>query len=131
MPNISKYRPLAPSVKQVLSENKRMVEELKKEGLSLGDIAKYLKEQIECEKPFYDPEVKKTKSIPDNSNRGRALEMAIKIVDVLPSTKHEIEENRNINIHITTEAAERAVLAANQEVIDIDAMTVEASEFLE
>ena len=129
MPNISKYQPLSPATKQVLSENKRMIAALKKEGLSLEEIARYLKDQINCEKPYFDQEIKQTTKIPDNSNRGRALEMAIKIVDVLPSTKHEIEENRNINIHITTESAQRAVTAANMEVIDIDAM--EESEFLE
>lgn len=132
MPTVREYRPLKPSVQAFLSENKRMVNALKKKGLDLDSIASLIRKQISAKKPYFDQGIKKTRSIADNANRSRALEMAIKIVDVLPSTKFEIEENKNINIHITMESAERSVKAANMEVIDIDAMEgEEVNEFLE
>ena len=102
MPNIQKYMPLSPTVEKAISQNKQMIKALKNKGLDLVDIAGYLKKMIGCEKPYFDQQEKETRDIPDNANRNKALDMAIHIVDVLPSVRHEIEENRNINIHITT-----------------------------
>ena len=80
----------------------------------------------------YDKQTKKTREIPDNANRSRSLDTAIQICDGFPSTKHEIEENKNINISITIDAAVRAVKAANMDVETIDAMEAEeVNEFLE
>ncbi len=131
MPNIQKYTPLSPATEKALSQNKKMIKALKDKGLGLVDIAGHLKKMIGCEKPYFDQGKRKTRDIPDNANRNKALDMAIHIVDVLPSVRMEIEENRNIRIHITTDAATRAVKAANQDVIDCDDWEEEADEFLE
>ena len=128
MPTVREYRPLTPAVKKELSESRKLRNALEKEGLTHENIAKKLKEGTECEKPYFDQGSKGTIRVPDNANRSRALEMVVKIGDGFPSTKHEIEENRNVNIHITMETATRAIEAANMEVIDIDAM--EDNEFL-
>jgi len=128
MQSIQQYRPLKPSVQKAISENKSLVRALKKKGMGIDEIAQHLIDQVKCNKAYFDQETKGTKDVPDNANRNRALEMVVRIGDFLPSTKHEIEENRNINITITTEAADKAVKAANMEVIDCDEW--EESEFL-
>lgn len=130
MPKINQRLALSPHVEKQLSQNKKMIKALKAKGLDIEDIAGYIKEQVECNKFIVNPQNKTLIDVPDNSNRNRALEMVVHIVDTLPSTKHEIEENRNINIHITTDSAERSVEAANMDVIDCDEWEEESSEFL-
>jgi len=127
MPNISKWKPVSPAVKEVISQHKKLVRELEKKGLGVEQIADYLKQQLKCTKPVFLKGVERV-DIPDNANINRALETLIRVGDYLPSTKHEIEDNRNINIHITTKSADRAVKAANMEVIDCDEW--EDNEFL-
>ncbi len=119
----------ASSAIRSIGNNDKMRAALKKRGLDFDFIADKIFKKTECKQPFTDKgNDGNTIFVDDNYNQMRALELSTKLLDVMPSTKLDINEHRQIEIHISAETVDRGQKAIDMGVIDIDSTD---SEFLE
>ena len=119
----------AGSAIRSIGNNDKMKAAMKKRGLNFDFIADKIFKKTDSKQPFTDKgNDNETIFVDDNYSQMKALELSTKLLDVMPSTKLDINEHRKIEIHISAETVERGQKAIDMGVIDIDSTE---SEFLE
>ncbi|HET6453487.1 MAG TPA: hypothetical protein VFI02_03705 [Armatimonadota bacterium] len=111
---------ITPAIQKALKKianNPKLQQALKKQGVTMSRVAKKLDELLEAKHPQY-PEQN------DNLAQGKALELAVKIMDAMPSQKIELDKTETHVIQIAPETIAAIQRAKGIPVIDIEPESV-------
>lgn len=96
-----------------ISNNPLFQKALKKQGVTMDEMARKLKELMDAKHPQYPDQN-------DNLAQLKALDMAMKATDIYPSTKIELDKTETIQIILSAEVIHAVERAKGIKVIDVE-----------